>query len=94
LIWMKHKKIYADGHYVPQRMCIACRKALPQSNLIRVTKDKDGVAVVSQKAQGRSVYVCKSMECILKAQKIRGFERGLKGEVLPSVYEECIKLGE
>ena len=90
---MKHKKIYADGKYVPQRMCVACREIKPQSRMIRVSL-KDGEVKIDGEGKnpGRGSYVCNSIACIEKAQKTRGLERGLKAYVPAGIYEECIKV--
>ncbi len=85
---MKHEKIYNDGKYVPQRMCISCRSVLPKEQLIRVAKMKDGTVKVADKG-GRGVYVCNKQDCILKLKKSNGLSRGLKTNVPDEIYEEC-----
>ena len=90
---MKHKKIYVDGRYVPQRMCVACRNVRPKAEMIRISFS-DGVVGIDYDGNrpGRGAYVCNNVECIEKAQKIRGLERGLKTNVSAEVYEECINI--
>ncbi len=90
---MKHKKIYADGKYVPQRTCVACRQVRPKAEMLRIAFSH-GVVVIDEKGNlgGRGAYVCSNTQCIEKAQKIRGLERGLKTNVSANVYEECIGL--
>jgi len=85
---VKHKKIFENGKYVPQRMCISCRQVLPKSQLVRVAGFKDGSVEVT-KTGGRGVYVCKSQQCIDKLIKSNGLSRGLKRNVPQEVYEEC-----
>lgn len=87
---MKHKKVYENGKYVPLRMCVACRKVKPKSELIRVCSQKNDVLIGN--CGGRGAYVCKDRECVLKAQRARGLERGLKNAVPLEIYEECISL--
>ncbi len=90
---MKHKKIYSDGKYVPQRMCVACRAVKPRFEMIRITAFEGNVSVdIKGNAPGRGSYVCNNRSCIERAQKIRGIERGLKANVDARIYEECIKL--
>ena len=92
---MKHNKIYTDGKYVPQRMCVACRTIKPKKELIRIVLCDGGVAVDTKgNMPGRGCYLCNNKQCIEKAQKIHGAERGLKTNVPDSIYEECIKIGE
>ena len=92
---MKHNKIYKDGKYVPQRMCVACREVKPKSELLRVSIS-DGIVAfdVSGNKAGRGCYICNNRMCIEKAQKIHALERGLKTNVPDSIYEECIKVGK
>lgn len=90
---MKHKKIYADGKYVPQRMCVACREVKPKSEMIRVAYVDGDVLLDSEgNKQGRGSYVCSNTACIEKAQKIRGLERGLKTNVPAGIYGECMEI--
>ena len=88
---MKHKKIFENGKYVPQRTCLVCRKTLPKEMLIRIAKI-DGEFIINGKG-GRGAYICKNDECIKNAQKHRALERGFRCTVSQSVYEECMKLG-
>ena len=88
---MKHKKIFENGKFVPQRTCLVCRKTLTKDMLIRISENS-GEFTVNGK-NGRGAYICKSRECIEKARKIRAIERGLKTNVPSYVYEECLKLG-
>lgn len=90
---MKHNKIYEDGKYVPQRMCVACREVKPKSEMLRITFFNGEVTLDKKRnGYGRGSYVCNNISCIEKAQKIRGLERGLKTNVPADIYEECIKV--
>ena len=92
---MKHNKIYENGKYVPQRMCVACREIKPQYDMIRVAFKEGSVIVDNEsKNEGRGSYICKDVKCIEKAQKIRGLERGLKTYIPTEIYEECINIGK
>ena len=87
---MKHKKIYEDGKLIPQRMCVACRQIRPKKDMQRVYKSGGVIRLDDGTVKtGRGAYVCKNEECILKAQKSRGFERSFKSRVERSLYEEC-----
>ena len=89
MIPVKHKKIFEDGKYVPQRMCISCRQILPKTKLIRVAGFKDGGVKVAETG-GRGVYVCSDKSCMEKLLKSNGLSRGLKRNVPKEVYEECM----
>jgi len=58
--------------HIPQRTCVACRKARPKRELIRLVRISDGsVGVdISGKEAGRGAYLCRAREC---------WETGLKG---------------
>ena len=88
---MKHKKIVENGKYVPQRMCVACRNIRPKADMLRVAFYKGEVKLDNGDfKQGRGAYVCNNADCIAKAEKTKGFQRGLKTGVLSEIYEECM----
>lgn len=86
---MKHKKFFKNGKYVPQRMCVACREVRPKADMIRVALF--GGEVMLGGSSGRGAYVCKNKDCIEKAEKTRGLQRGLKTNVSSEIYRECMK---
>lgn len=75
------------------RMCIACREAKPQREMVRVVRSKDGIITVDEsgKAAGRGAYICRSASCIEKAQREKRLERALKTQIENAIYE---KIGE
>lgn len=89
---MKHKKIFENGKYVPQRMCVACREVRPKADMIRVAFS-DGEVMLGI-SSGRGAYVCNNKVCIEKAEKTRGLQRGLKTNVSSEIYRECMEYGE
>ena len=65
------------------RQCASCRTIKNKTELIRVTKNFETLAIeVNQdsKIQGRSVYICKNSECIEKALKKNRIDVLLKGK--------------
>ncbi len=74
------------------RMCIACRLMKKKEELIRVVRVKGEKPEIDLtfKAQGRGAYICKSDECLKKAEKSRAFERAFKTDT-QGIYE---KLGD
>ena len=58
---------------IPMRMCVGCREMKPKMELTRVVKPQEGDCAIdfTGKAPGRGAYVCKSAECLKKAQKTR-----------------------
>ena len=55
----------------PIRSCIVCRNKKSKKELFKiVSKDKKAVYDKNQKINSRSIYICKSHECINKCKKI------------------------
>lgn len=79
---------------VPVRMCIVCRGRGEKYGLIRVVKPKDAEISVdlTGKKQGRGAYICKTTECVQKAQKERKLNRAFRCEVAHTVYEELLQI--
>ncbi len=82
---MKEKKI-------PQRKCTGCQIMKNKSELVRIVKvcEKQFELDFTGKKNGRGAYVCKSKECLEKAQKSRGLERSFKGQVPKEIYLELL----
>lgn len=74
---------------VPLRMCVVCRQHLPKRELIKVCKNKSGDFALdtTYKKEGRGAYVCKSVECLSKLEKSRGFNRAYKCMVPNEIYD-------
>lgn len=78
----------------PFRKCVACNQMISRNHMLRVVKTKEGKIFVdiSQKADGRGAYVCKSTDCLLKAITKKGFNRSLSCQIPSEVYEEMERL--
>ena len=57
------------------RKCQSCKKNQNRDNMFKITKTKDGLVFEpSSKELGRSMYVCKNLDCIkilIKKHKIK-----------------------
>lgn len=75
---------------IPMRMCKGCNEMKPKKELIRIVKNKDGEISVdlTGKKSGRGVYVCKSLECFLKAKKSKRFEKDFECQISEELYGE------
>lgn len=73
---------------VPLRRCLGCGESFPKKELIRVVREPDGKVSVDfrGKMNGRGAYVCRSVECLRKAQKARRLSRSLEVEIPDEVY--------
>jgi len=63
-----------------ERLCQGCKKKTDRNNLIKITKTSDGTLEInpSSKLLGRSMYVCKSPECIKSVIKKKRIKNALK----------------
>ena len=83
--------------HIPERMCIACRKMKPKSELIRIVKNGDEAALdVCNKLGGRGAYICKNEECIGNAKKRRALSKHFKMAVDDKIYDaaKAVTTGE
>jgi predicted RNA-binding protein YlxR (DUF448 family) len=73
---------------IPMRQCVGCREMKPKAQLLRVVKPQEGDAHIDRtgKAPGRGAYVCDSIECLKKAEKIRALDRALDTKIEESVF--------
>ena len=74
----------------PMRQCTGCREMKPKIEMARVLRTTDGKIVLDTtgRMNGRGAYLCRSSECLKKAQKSHGLERSLKTEIPLEIYEE------
>ena len=81
---------------VPVRTCIACRAKRPRTELIRITRSRDGRVTVDARggAPGRGAYLCPERACIDGALASDRLRRGLKHEgALPvGVRDELVRI--
>ncbi len=75
------------------RMCVSCRKAHGQDEMIRLVRTPEGIVRLDAggRENGRGAYICKNRACIEKAKLERRVERALSCPVPAEIYTE---LGE
>lgn len=73
---------------IPQRQCVGCRTMYDKRDLLRVVKTPEGEIALDAtgKKSGRGAYVCRSTECLKKAQKSKALERALEITIPEEVY--------
>ncbi len=83
----------AKPRKIPMRMCVGCREMRPKAELTRVVKPQEGDARIdfTGKAAGRGAYLCKSADCLKRAQKSRGLERALECAISEEVFSALEK---
>ena len=72
-----------QAKHIPIRTCVGCGKKRPQKDFIKIirTKEKSIVLklnIISDKSEGRSVYVCRSFDCWTEAVKKGKIDRNIK----------------
>lgn len=82
----------AKTKHIPFRMCAGCRNMREKPELIRVImKDNNLLIDDKQKEQCRGIYLCKSEDCVLLAQKRKVFSNILKKKVPDEFFKELEK---
>lgn len=73
---------------IPMRMCVGCRQMFPKKELLRVVKSPENIISFDRvgKAPGRGAYICRSVDCLNKAMKIRALERQLECQIDQAVF--------
>lgn len=73
---------------VPIRRCSGCGERFPKSDLVRVLRTPEGEIVVDfiGKRSGRGAYLCKSAECLKRAQKSRRISTALQYPISDEIY--------
>lgn len=80
----------------PQRMCAVCRERREKSELLRIIKDRDGVIRIDEsgKSEGRGAYICKSGDCLKKAEKRRALERSFGCRIDNDIYNRLSEISD
>ena len=74
---------------IPMRMCVGCREMKPKKELLRIVRTPEVEVKLDRtgKVSGRGAYICDSVECLNRAEKIRALERALEHSVSREVFE-------
>lgn len=79
--------------HIPERMCIACKKMKPKSELIKIVKNQNGIELDKEQNKfGRGAYVCKDEKCIRSAAKRRALSRHFKIQTDAAIYEQLVEV--
>ncbi len=75
---------------IPMRMCTACREMKPKRELVRIVKTPEGEIKLdlTGKLNGRGAYICKSCECLKKAQKTGSLSRAFSCEISAEIFSQ------
>lgn len=75
---------------VPLRKCIGCHEMKDKKELIRIVRDKEGKFSLDDtgKKAGRGAYICRTLDCLTKAEKQKGLEASFKSKIPKEIYED------
>lgn len=78
------------------RMCVSCREMKPKAELMRIVLNKEGEIFFDNKGKqnGRGAYICKSADCIKKAQKTSALNRAFNTSIKDEIFEKLLSEAE
>ncbi|MBO4376282.1 MAG: YlxR family protein [Lachnospiraceae bacterium] len=78
---------------IPMRQCLGCGEMKDKRTLMRVLKTPEDEVVLdlTGRKNGRGAYICKNLDCLMKARKSKGLERSLHTAIPEEVYENLVK---
>ena len=82
--------------HIPQRTCVACRKAGAKRELIRLVRISDGGVEVDTDGRkaGRGAYLCRARECWEVGLKGSRLEHALRTSLAQDNREQLIRYGK
>ena len=77
---------------IPMRKCVGCGEMKCKKEMLRILRTEEGFVLdTTGKKNGRGAYICRSAECLVKAEKSRGLERSFKQPIPAEVYGQLKK---
>jgi uncharacterized protein len=74
------------------RRCISCRRLAPRTEFWRVVRcypsREIAIDLETTRLQGRSAYLCQTLDCLQAAQKKNRLGRSLKAPVRDDIYQQ------
>jgi uncharacterized protein len=74
------------------RRCISCRRLAPRNEFWRVVRchpsREIAIDLETIRLQGRSAYLCQTLDCLQAAQKKNRLSRSLKAPVRDDIYQQ------
>lgn len=76
----------AEGKKKPVRKCIACGCLKEKSELFRIVLSESGELTLdlTGKKDGRGAYLCRSADCLEKAEKTHALSRSFRRRLSPA----------
>jgi hypothetical protein len=78
---------------IPMRKCVVTQERFEKKQLLRVVRTPEGEVIYDKtgKANGRGVYLSKSVEVIEKARKTDILKKHLEAPIPEVIYEDLLK---
>jgi len=78
---------------IPMRKCVVTQERLEKKQLLRVVKTPEGNVIYDKtgKANGRGVYLSKSLEVIEKAKKTNVLKKHLEVDIPEAVFTDLLE---
>ena len=75
---------------LPIRKCTGCGERFLKNSLVRIVKTPTDDIVLDKtgKISGRGAYICKSAQCLKKAEKTSRLERSLSCKIPEEIYRK------
>lgn len=75
---------------IPMRKCTGCNEMKPKKELVRVVRSPEGEISLdlTGKKPGRGAYVCRDVQCLVKARKAKRIEKAFSCAIPDEVYEK------
>ena len=75
---------------LPVRKCTGCGERFLKNSLVRIVKTPSGDIVLDTtgKISGRGAYICRSAQCLRKAEKTMRAERSLSCKIPEEIYKK------
>lgn len=78
---------------VSLRQCVGCGEMKDKKEMMRVLRSAEGPIFLDMtgRKNGRGAYLCKQMDCLVKARRNKGLERSFKQRIPDEIYETLKK---
>lgn len=73
---------------IPMRRCVGCGEMREKKELCRIVRTPEGEICTDPtgKKSGRGAYVCRSSDCLKKAEKGKKLERAFECKIPQEIY--------
>ena len=73
---------------IPMRRCVGCGEMHEKKELCRIVRTPEGeiLADPTGKKSGRGAYICRSGDCLSKAEKGKKLERAFECKIPQEIY--------